>query len=98
MITPTRVSVFGWIRSATQVLMIARSGNMHTVPMRPVKVIRWRGSIRGVGFGFGITAIMEGSKPLKRRDIVTYGHPRTQGSDRPAARAAGGVSVPERGG
>ncbi len=32
--------MFGWIRSATQVAMIARSGNMQIAPMTPVKVIR----------------------------------------------------------
>ena len=41
---------------------------------------------------------MEGSKPQKNRVIVTYAHPRTQGSDRPAAGAARGVSVLQRGG
>jgi hypothetical protein len=40
MITPTRVKTFGWMRSATQVSMIARSGNMQTAPTAPVKVIR----------------------------------------------------------
>ena len=29
MITPISVSVFGWMRSLTHALMIARSGNMH---------------------------------------------------------------------
>ena len=37
MSTPTSVRMFGWIRSATQVLMIARSGNMQMRPMSPVK-------------------------------------------------------------
>src|ERR1019366_4934430 len=36
--------------------------------------------------------IMEGSGTERRRDIVTYAHPRTQGADRPAARAARGLS------
>ena len=39
--TPMSVSVLGWMRRATLAAMIARSGNMHTVPMNPVKVI-WR--------------------------------------------------------
>ena len=38
--TPMSVSVLGWIRSATQSAMIARSGNMQIAPMTPVKVIR----------------------------------------------------------
>ena len=42
MMTPTSVSVFGWIRSATHRLMMARSGYMHAAPMAPVKVIRLR--------------------------------------------------------
>jgi len=33
------VRVFGWILSATLARIIARSGNMHTVPINPVKVI-----------------------------------------------------------
>ena len=39
MSTPISVSVLGWMRSATLAAMIARSGNMHTVPMNPVNVI-----------------------------------------------------------
>ena len=46
MMTPMSVSVFGWIRSATQASMIARSGNMQTVPMRPVNVLRLRIALR----------------------------------------------------
>ena len=40
---------------------------------------------------------MEGSGTGGKRAIVAYAHPRTQGSDRPAARAARGVSVLQRG-
>ena len=39
MSTPTNVRTLGWMRSTTQARMIARSGNMQMVPMRPVKVI-----------------------------------------------------------
>src|SRR5579864_2997328 len=42
--------------------------------------------------------IMEGSDTERNRDIVAYAHPRTQGSDWPPARAAGGLSVLQRGG
>src|SRR5438128_11565264 len=41
--------------------------------------------------------IIEGSDTERKRDIVAYGHPRTQGTDRPAARAARSVSVLQRG-
>ena len=41
---------------------------------------------------------MEGSNPDRKRDIVPYAHPRTQGSDREAARAARGLPVFQRGG
>jgi hypothetical protein len=37
--TPMRVRTFGWIPRATDARMIARSGNMHTAPIAPVKVI-----------------------------------------------------------
>ena len=37
--TPMSVRTFGWMPSATLAAMIARSGNMQTVPMNPVKVI-----------------------------------------------------------
>ncbi len=40
MSTPISVSVLGWIRSATQRLMMPRSGNMQAAPMAPVKVMR----------------------------------------------------------
>ena len=40
MSTPMSVSVFGEMPSATQVRMMARSGNMQIVPMVPVNVIR----------------------------------------------------------
>jgi hypothetical protein len=33
------VSVFGWMPSATLARMMARSGYMHTAPMKPVNVI-----------------------------------------------------------
>ena len=39
MSTPTNVRMFGWIRSATQALMISRSGNMQMRPMSPVNVM-----------------------------------------------------------
>ena len=35
--TPISVSVLGWMRSATQRPMIARSGNMQIAPIAPVK-------------------------------------------------------------
>ena len=39
MSTPTNVRMLGWIRSATQALMISRSGNKKIRPMSPVSVI-----------------------------------------------------------
>src|SRR6266545_1507474 len=39
MSTPMNVRMFGWIRSATHTPMMARSGNMQMVPMKPLKVI-----------------------------------------------------------
>ena len=39
MSTPMSVRTLGWIPSATDVLMIARSGNMHTAPIAPVTVM-----------------------------------------------------------
>ena len=43
MSTPVKVSTFGWMRSATQMAMIARSGKLQTVPTRPVNVMGgWR--------------------------------------------------------
>ena len=39
MSTPMKVRMFGWIRSATQVSMMRRSGNMQIRPMSPVKVM-----------------------------------------------------------
>ena len=38
------VSTFGWMPSATLVLMIARSGNMQAAPIEPVKChsLEWR--------------------------------------------------------
>ena len=41
--TPMSVSVFGWMRSTTQRLMMPRSGRMHAAPMAPVKVSGLRG-------------------------------------------------------
>ena len=49
MSTPTNVRMFGWIRSATHAAMIARSGNMQIVPMRPVKVMTASRGGRSVG-------------------------------------------------
>ena len=90
--------------------MIARSGNMQTAPIdageghprpvgRAVEAARCRSwSASAVEPALVRTGIMEGSDTGQKRDIVTYGHPRTQGSDRPAAGAARGVSVLQRGG
>src|SRR5476649_1857219 len=86
--------------------MIARSGTMVMVPIVPVNGPR-RGTLpvvpgmhaaRGVLGDADAAGIMEGSGTSWRRVIVAYGHPRTQGSDRQAARAARGVSVLQRGG
>src|SRR6202008_2674817 len=92
------------MRSATQVLMIARSGNMQIAPIAPGKVIRGRfsgrwGATRSAVASRALvgTVIMEGSDTAWKRDIVTYAHPRTQGADRPVAGTAGGVSVLQRG-
>src|SRR5262249_16115245 len=46
----------------------------------------------------GAWRIMEGSDTDRKRDIVAYAPPRTQGADRPIARATGSVSVFQRGG
>src|SRR6266849_10414078 len=78
--------------------MIARSGNMQMAPIVPVKVV---GGRSGCGAAVASRAFvragtMEGSGTGRKRDIVTYGHPRTQGSDRPSARAARGVSLLQR--
>src|SRR6185295_11613489 len=102
MTTPMKVRTFGWMRSRTQAPMMARSGNMHTAPMAPVKVIRPRGPhvpvlltwTDGVGTA---ELIMEGSDTERNRDIIAYSHPRTQGADRPAAGAAWSLSVLQRG-
>ena len=40
------VSVFGWMRSATQSAMMARSGNMQAAPIAPVKVMLRRSAAR----------------------------------------------------
>ena len=43
--TPTNVRTLGWIRSRTQARMMSRSGNMHSRPMSPVKVmnpLQWK--------------------------------------------------------
>src|SRR6267143_2192467 len=98
--TPMSVSVFGWMCSLTHALMIARSGNMQIFPMSPVNVVRGRGArpltvVTDVPLTAGL--IMEGSDTERRRDIVAYGHPRTQGTDRPVARAARSLSVLQRG-
>ena len=37
--TPMSVRTLGWMPSATLARMIARSGNMQTAPIAPVKVI-----------------------------------------------------------
>ena len=67
---------------------------MHTAPMAPVKVVRRGGlTVRPAGW-----RIMEGSGTDEKRAIVAYAHPRTQGSDRAAARAARSLSVFQRGG
>ena len=92
MMTPMSVSVLGWMRSLTQRSMIARSGSMHAAPTRPVNVRRFRKRS-----GSGACRIMEGSGTGTRRDIVPYGHPRTQGADCPAAGAARSLSVLQRG-
>src|SRR5262245_50767609 len=89
--------------------MIARSGNIQIVPIIPVNVVRWVSGGCGLASGgreldgtvarrFEGTGIMEGSDTSEKRAIVTYAHPRTQGSDCQVARAARGLSVPQRGG
>src|SRR3954462_12604816 len=82
------------MRIATQRLMMPRSGSMHAAPIAPVKVIRFPGAEPVAVVG---GTIMEGSGTRRRRVIVTYAHPRTQGTDRPAAGAARRVSVLQRG-
>src|SRR5262245_12335390 len=80
--------------------MIARSGNIQIAPIAPVNVTRGREPLPfTLSEGAGTEGlIMEGSDTERNRDIVAYAHPRTQGADRPVARAAGGVSVLERAG
>ena len=41
--TPISVRTLGWMPSATQALMIRRSGSMQAAPIAPVKVIGARG-------------------------------------------------------
>ena len=41
--------------------------------------------VAGVGVNCSVHCIMAGSGPARNRCIVTYGHPRTQGADRPVA-------------
>src|SRR5215469_6103293 len=83
------VSVFGWMRSATQMRMIARSGRMHSAPMAPVKVIRWA-DVSMVSRGN-----LDGVSTAGKRDIVAYGHPGSQGADRTTAGAAWRVHLLE---
>src|SRR5215213_955869 len=87
--------------------MIARIGNMQMVPMMPVNVSRgrsgsgfpwacsgepaWRAA--GTALTFERAGIIEGSATDRKRDIVPYAHPRTQGSDCQAAGAAWGLPV-----
>jgi hypothetical protein len=59
MMTPTSVSVFGWIRSRTHSAIRARSGNMHAAPIKPVKVIGLRRPAGSIVMS--TTRIMEGS-------------------------------------
>src|SRR5882724_11243766 len=89
------------MRSFTHAAMMARSGNMQTLPMTPVNVTRvgaGPGSRPFMRSGVADTVIMEGSGTDRKRAIVAYAHPRTQGADRAAARAARRVSVLRRGG
>src|SRR5688572_26286509 len=69
--------------SATLALMMARSGNMHTAPTSPVKVIR----------------LLYLRVPAVRTKlvIVAHAHSGPQGSDRAVAGAARGLPVAERG-
>src|SRR5712691_12109973 len=91
--------------------MMARSGNMQTAPIRPVKVVgrrrrgagptvfrSWPAILSVTEVTVTVWRIMEGSGTRRKRDIVTYAHPRTQGTDCPAARAAWSLSVLQRGG
>ena len=79
--------------------MIARSGNMQTAPMSageghpPLRAM----PATACELSTAPVAYNGGFRHRQERDIVTYGHPRTQGSDRPAARAARGLSVLQRG-
>src|SRR6478672_7068571 len=87
--------------------MMAFSGNQQMVPMIPVKVIRdfGAGSLRlarsccgETTSAFNGTGIMEGSGASLKHNILTYGHPRSQGTDSTAAGTARGIPVPQRGG
>src|SRR5450759_1581681 len=81
--------------------MMPRSGSMHAAPTAPVKVI---GFPERSGPGPASESvvdergtIMESSGTRRKRVIVSYAHPRTQGTDWPAAGAARGLSVLQRG-
>src|SRR6476646_763975 len=96
------------MRSRTHAAMMARSGNMQMMPIRPVKVTRGCDAAvlaaptpslllartEGVCTG-GL--IMAGSDTEQNRAIVAYAYPRTQGADCAPAGAARGVSVLQRG-
>src|SRR3954471_9169788 len=77
--------------------MMPRSGSMQARPMIPVKVLRRCGNCSGVEVAGTACRIMEGLDATEKRFIVSYGHPRTQGTDSTAARAARGLSVLQRG-
>ena len=64
--------------------MIARSGNMHTVPMNPVN-------------GHSLVIIGGSESSGTKLVIVAHGHPGPQGTDRAVARAARRLPVGQRG-
>ena len=85
--TPTNVRMFGWIRSATQARDDRRSGNMQI-----------RADEAGEGHESGAT-MATGSRVIARAKTrsVSHADPRSQGPDRPPARAARRLPVFQRG-
>src|SRR3954451_21711951 len=80
--TPTNVRMLGWIRNATHVLTIARSGNMQIVPMRPVKLME---------------LLYFNVRSHEKTTSVDHAHPGPQGADRPPARTTGRLPLFQRG-
>ena len=79
--------------------MIARSGNMQTAPIAPGKGHSAAVACRAVGTQprWAPRMAYNGGSSAPATRIVAHAHPRSQGPDRAAARAARGLSVLQRG-